>query len=483
LDDGERRLFDHATLENLLQASVEEQNAHQKQSQSRAILGRLKPFLSAIEDFGGAFDVISNTYSIALAPLWGALRVTLQLAQKFNKIFDRVVDVLERIGWVLPRFRVYEKVFGHHQRVIAALATAYLDIITFCGEIKAFIRSIQKSRIKSFTKLFGPLDHHLTDALARFRLHREDVELEVEACHMIQAAQHYEIELHDRELANLERNAQKRKYLRNLLSPVDYLEKQRKVQKTRHTGTGQWLFQENDYRSWETSSRSAVLSVFGIPGSGKTILASCLVERLHEQDDRVVVAYHYCDYKDPRTLDPVTIAGTLVNGLINNVEIAGELSGLIENSFKEGRRSPDETEMLQILDLALSSHLDFTIYILVDGVDEVDEQSRKLLFRFLEQVTKCQHSVVKLAITSRSDFASVGMTLSPRLAKYRIHVKPSSVSGDIDVFVRQTVQDFINSRDLVLRERSLKDEIIEKLTQGAKGMCVISSLLLGEYLS
>lgn len=472
LSEDERILFDHATLENLLQASTEEQSSHQQQSRSREILPRLKPFLSAVEDFGTAFDVISNTYSIALAPLWGALRVILRLAQKFNAIFDRIVEIFERVGWILPRFRVYEKVFNRHPRVIIALSTAYLDIINFCGEIKNFIRSIQRSRIKPFTKLFAPLEHHLNDGIARFRLHREDVELEVEACHMIESAKHYEIELRDRELATLERKKQQRKYLRNLLSPIDYCEKQRKIQKARHIGTGQWLFSEENYVVWENSSESAVLSVFGIPGCGKTTLASCLVQQLLEKGSRTITAYHYCDYKDPRSLDPVTIVGTLINGLLERIEITDDLSALIENGFKEGRRSPDESEMFQLLDLTLQSYLDSTIYIVVDGVDEVDEQNRKLLFRFLEHLTKCRHSRTKLAITSRSDFSSMGMKLPHIRGKFRINVKPESVSGDINAFIRHTVQKFITSGDLVFRESSLKDEVVEKLTQGAKGMLV-----------
>jgi predicted ATPase len=198
------------------------------------------------------------------------------------------------------------------------------------------------------------------------------------------------------------------------LSPIDYSEKHRKIQKAQHIGTCQWLFKEENYVTWENSSESAILSVFGIPGCGKTVLASCLIQKL-QGVDRVITTYHYCDYKDPRSLDPVTIAGTLINGLLERIKIADELSALIENSFKEGRRSPDESEMFQLLDHALQSHLDSTIYIVVDGVDEVDEQSRKLLFRFLEHITKCRNSIIKLAITSRSDFSSVGMKLPPLL--------------------------------------------------------------------
>jgi hypothetical protein len=45
LNDDERKLFDQATLENLLLASVEEHKMHEQKSQSRAIMARLKPLL------------------------------------------------------------------------------------------------------------------------------------------------------------------------------------------------------------------------------------------------------------------------------------------------------------------------------------------------------------------------------------------------------------------------------------------------------
>lgn len=44
--------------------------------------------------------------------------MVLHLAKKFNKIFDRIVDVFERIGYVLPRFRDYQRIFGKHPRII-----------------------------------------------------------------------------------------------------------------------------------------------------------------------------------------------------------------------------------------------------------------------------------------------------------------------------------------------------------------------------
>jgi hypothetical protein len=246
LDEKEKKLFQNATPKNLLLEVVTERSSHEEGSRSRAVLRRLKPLLSAIEDYGPALDVYSNAYPLALASIWGSLRVVLLLAQKSNKIFDRIVDILERIGYVLSRFRDYERVFATYPRIIRALSAAYVDIISLCSEIKTFIRSIQKSRVKSFAILFSPLDHHLSEAVDRFRLHREDVELEAEACYMIESAKQYDLELRDRSVAALERKAELRRKLLYLLSPIDPSIKQRKLWQLRHEGAGEWLFENAD---------------------------------------------------------------------------------------------------------------------------------------------------------------------------------------------------------------------------------------------
>jgi hypothetical protein len=469
LNDEERRLFEHATLENILLISIEVQERHQQHSQSRAVMKRLKPLLSAIEDFGAAFDVFSNTYSIALAPLWGGLRVIFLLASKYNKIFDRIVEVLERISYVLPRFRDYERIFGKHPRIISALSAVYLDIVTLCGEIKGLIRSISRSKLISFGKLFAPLDNHLGEAISRFRLHREDVEMEAEACHMIESAKEHELALHDRQLAALERKAHLEKHLRSLLSPIDYVDRQRKVLRLRQSCTGEWLFDEPEYEGWKTSTTSSLLNLFGIPGCGKTVLSSCIIDKLRgETVDRVMVVYHYCDYKDPRSLDPMIIAGTLIHGLLDGLNIPEDLSTLISNAFKDGHRSPDESDMIEILGCVLDSRMDYTIYVVVDGVDEVNEENRKILFRFLNHMVECPHSAIKLGVSSRG---GVSEMICPRFVKsYRVHVTEASISNDISVFVERATEKLLSIGDLITRDPLLKDEIIERLVQGARGM-------------
>jgi hypothetical protein len=49
-----------------------------------------------------------------------------------------------RIGDVLPRFRVYEKLFPSHERLVQALSVVYVDILRFCTDAKAIFRKAKR---------------------------------------------------------------------------------------------------------------------------------------------------------------------------------------------------------------------------------------------------------------------------------------------------------------------------------------------------
>jgi hypothetical protein len=52
------------------------------------------------------------------------------------------------IGDNLPRFRVFQKLFSRHERLLASISNAYLDVIAFCVEVKElFIKARKTSSI------------------------------------------------------------------------------------------------------------------------------------------------------------------------------------------------------------------------------------------------------------------------------------------------------------------------------------------------
>jgi len=83
LNEEEKALFCYASLENLFYSASAAQKDHEEKSKSWAIFGRLEPLISAVDQYSSALDVYSNTYSLAMAPLSGSIRVLLHVCLPF----------------------------------------------------------------------------------------------------------------------------------------------------------------------------------------------------------------------------------------------------------------------------------------------------------------------------------------------------------------------------------------------------------------
>ena len=169
LNEEEQQMYFRASPKSLLDDAITAEKSHGTESTTRKVTAKLQPFIAAIEQYSDAVNVYSSTYSLALGPIWGSIKVLLhvrnpaflvcfalydtdgdpgQIAHEFGKYFDKLVEMFARIGDVLPRFRTYERLFSNHESLIQALSMAYLDIITFCTNAKAVFRRGQRSSSK-----------------------------------------------------------------------------------------------------------------------------------------------------------------------------------------------------------------------------------------------------------------------------------------------------------------------------------------------
>lgn len=85
-----------------------------------------------------------------------------------------------------------------------------------------------------------------------------------------------------------------------VIPSFDVSAKYRKLQSLRHEETGGWILQDNLYQVWYKATSSSMLCCSGIPGSGKSILVSYVVEILRSDDtlQKASIVYYYCDYAD-----------------------------------------------------------------------------------------------------------------------------------------------------------------------------------------
>ena len=89
-----------------------------------------------------------------------------------------------------------------------------------------------------------------------------------------------------------------RKKILDWLSPIDYAELQSDTFHKRQKGTGEWFLKSTPFIEW-SEGKEKTLFCPGIPGTGKTMIASIVVDHLKTSfpDDKTGKAFLYCIYK------------------------------------------------------------------------------------------------------------------------------------------------------------------------------------------
>jgi NACHT domain len=154
----------------------------------------------------------------------------------------------------------------------------------------------------------------------------------------------------------------------------------------------------------------------GIPGSGKSILTSIIIQSLLEQQAEAhgqppLLAYFCCSKKnaDPRTADPKEILCSTLRQLTSR-DARLALRGSVTQDFQRRKDEADQRGA-QILPLDIEetvAHISAItekdpITIVLDALDEVEEKERGDLFDALERVVQDSPNVVKIFVSSRND--------------------------------------------------------------------------------
>lgn len=249
------------------------------------------------------------------------------------------------------------------------------------------------------------------------------------------------------------------------LTPANYANQQNDFLKQRQTGTGQWLLDSAEFKSWIETTKQTLFCP-GIPGAGKTILTSIVVEELStrfQDDSSIIVAYIYCNFKrqDEQTLEDL-LASVLKQLAQGRSSLPQSVKSLHDRckSKKTGPSIDDISTVLQSVAAEYSQ-----VFILVDALDEcrVDNSCRaNLLSEIAGLQTKCG---VKFFATSRF-----------------ITDITERFEGDLRLEIRANEQDVLryvkgHIHELprfVQRDPDLQQEISSGIAKTIDGMCVAS---------
>lgn len=80
LTPDEVKIFKTGSLENLFYSTSVAQKNYAQDSRAWPLQQRISSLADAIEDYGKALDVYTNTYGLVLSPIWGSIRVILHVS-------------------------------------------------------------------------------------------------------------------------------------------------------------------------------------------------------------------------------------------------------------------------------------------------------------------------------------------------------------------------------------------------------------------
>lgn len=180
----------------------------------------------------------------------------------------------------------------------------------------------------------------------------------------------------------------------------------------------------------------------------------------------MTTTFYYCDHADKRTLDPVNIFRSIAQQLVRSLgDLPTAILDSLEDLCQEAKASDVDDVIQLIMELAKKRR---TLIIFIDGLDEIFEHERKLVFYHLKMFLIQETSSVKIFVTSREDTSY--LTQEPRIRSFKIRIGTNLISSDIESYVRHEVHHLIDRHELVVGTLELEAEIVAALVEGAKGM-------------
>jgi hypothetical protein len=228
-------------------------------------------------------------------------------------------------------------------------------------------------------------------------------------------------------------------------------------------GTGTWFLEEGSAFHMWLSTAGSKLWVYAIPGAGKTVLSALAVEETAKSASAThgVLFYYYNHSTDSSQRLPDLLScfiGQLARQHGECMSVLAEQSYL-DGSTTSASRLRSKEELLNTLSTML--RLFSTMSIVVDGIDECEEASEVTEMLALI-ATRFTH--VRMLLFSRRE------TEIELLLDGFEHLSIATVSQDLRLYVPAQIERRVRLGKLRIRSSDVKDEIVERLVNGADGM-------------
>jgi ankyrin repeat protein len=252
------------------------------------------------------------------------------------------------------------------------------------------------------------------------------------------------------------------------LPSIDYAAQQSDFVSRRQEGTGQWLLESVEFQAWVKSDQQ-VLFCPGIPGAGKTILTSIVVDYLYtkfQEDMDIGIAYLYCDFRQQDRQKVERLLASLLKQLAQGLPYLPESVKSLYDSHKDKRTQPTFNEISGALQSV--SALYSRIFIAIDALDEC-QASDGCRTRLLTEIFAFQEK-------SRTNIFTTSRFIPEISEHFKDSIQLEIRANDHDV-QRYLEGHMSQLPRCVLSSSELQDEIKAEIIRAVDGMYVNSYAL------
>lgn len=138
----------------------------------------------------------------------------------------------------------------------------------------------------------------------------------------------------------------------------------------RQPGTGQWLLDTAEFKTWAGGDKQTLFCP-GIPGSGKTILTSIVIDKLttdFKDDNSIGIAYLYCNFRRTDEQKAEDLIASLLRQFAQSRPSLPESLKSVYDKHKDMQTKPSFGEISQALESVVSVYS--RVFIVIDALDE-----------------------------------------------------------------------------------------------------------------
>ncbi|KAH6892852.1 hypothetical protein BKA70DRAFT_1201172 [Coprinopsis sp. MPI-PUGE-AT-0042] len=228
-------------------------------------------------------------------------------------------------------------------------------------------------------------------------------------------------------------------------------------------GTCVWLTAGEMFVFWVANGK--ILWGIGIPGAGKTVLASIVIRYLQGLENTsggaICIAYVYLRYSEPLAIRD--ILESLVKQIVErHDDLIPFIEALYARHKKEGTK-PSQDELREVLETFI--WLGKTLFFVLDGFDEMRDDDRAILLKLLVSLD------AKFLITSRP--LEPLQKQFPDARVFNIAASPSDLDLHIKQFLRHSPEVMA-----LLEGTDLESQIAETIHRKSGGMFLHAKLQL-----